>query len=86
MVDGKSPLGRAYQQRKNGNKFYRIATFYTTDEIKAHLEEAGFGDIEIVQTVFGNLDKIKEVQACREGYGKGGFVVIKAAKMPMPGR
>jgi len=32
----------------------------------------------MVQTVFGELDKIDEVQAFQEGSGKGGFVVIKA--------
>jgi SAM-dependent methyltransferase len=85
MVDEGSALGRAYRRRKNGNKFYRIATFYTTDEVEAHLKETGFGDMEIVQTVFGDLDEIKEVQTCREGHGEGGFVAIKAAKIEPPG-
>ncbi len=85
MVDEDSPLGRVYQRSKNGNKFYRVATFYTTDDVKARLEETGFGDMEIVQTVFGELDEIKEVQSCLEGFGEGGFVVIKAMKMEPPG-
>ena len=33
------------------------------------------------KTVFGNLDKIKEVQNYKKGYGEGGFVVIKAKKL-----
>jgi len=85
MVDEESPLGRSYRRMKNGNKFYRIATFYTTDDIKARLEDAGFGEMEVVQTVFGDLDEIKEVQTCREGHGEGGFVAIKATKMEPPG-
>ncbi len=80
MVDKESPLGQAYQRLKSGNEFYRIATFYSTDEVKERLEEIGFGGVEVVQTVFGGLEEIDEVQACREGYGEGGFVAIKATK------
>lgn len=85
MVDEECPLGRAYWRKKNGNKFYRFATFYSTDEVIGFLEETGFGDIEVVQTVFGDLDGIEEVQTCREGYGEGGFVAIRAMKMDPPG-
>ena len=80
MVDKESPLGRAYLRMKSGNEFYRIATFYSTDEVKERLEEIGFGGVDVVQTVFGGLEEIDEVQACREGYGEGGFVAIKATK------
>jgi hypothetical protein len=30
--------------------------------------------------VFGSLQKIHEVQKFKEGYGEGGFVVIKSIK------
>jgi hypothetical protein len=44
------------------------------------LEENGFSDIEIVQTVFGELHKIHTVQKFKEGYGEGGFVVLNTTK------
>ena len=80
LVDKNSPLGKMYEEMKEQNKFYRYATFYSTDEIRSFLIENKFHNIEIVQTVFGNLDEIKNIQLFKEGYGEGGFVVIKATK------
>ena len=81
MVDGNSSLGQTYQRIKNGSKFYSVATFYTIDDVIALLDETGFGDVKIVQTVFGDLSTIGDVQPYRDGYGVGGFVAISAMKM-----
>lgn len=78
LVDKNSPLGIIYEKLKKQNKFYRSATFYSADEVITLLEENGFSEIEIVQTIFGSLQEIQEVQKFKEGYGEGGFVVIKA--------
>jgi SAM-dependent methyltransferase len=78
FVDKESPLGHAYSIRKDANVFYKDATFYAAAELQSVLKAHGFSQIEMVQTVFGELDKIDEVQAFQEGSGKGGFVVIKA--------
>ena len=78
MVDSDSRLGRDYEKIKDQNRFYRIASFYSTDEVIHHLERNGFGEIEVVQTVFGDLRSIRQIQPFKEGYGEGGFVVIKA--------
>jgi ubiquinone/menaquinone biosynthesis C-methylase UbiE len=80
LVDKKSNLGKVYEKMKEKNKFYRIATFYSVDKVKDDLSSNGFKDIEIIQTVFGNLQKIHEVQKFKEGYGEGGFVVICATR------
>lgn len=80
LVDRKSPLGKIYEQIKEHNKFYRHATFYSTDEIKDLLIKNRFENIEVVQTVFGELSEIRNLQLFKEGYGEGGFVVIKACK------
>lgn len=80
LVDKESSLGRTYLRMKNENKFYRVATFYSTNEAIGFLEELGFADIKVVQTVFGDLDEIEEVQSYREGFGEGGFVAIRATK------
>ncbi|RMD96854.1 MAG: SAM-dependent methyltransferase [Calditrichaeota bacterium] len=81
LVDRDSPLGKFYEKMKNENVFYRVATFYSSDEVTHYLKEVGFGDIEMVQTVFGDLQSIKEIQPYKEGCGEGGFVVIKATKV-----
>jgi SAM-dependent methyltransferase len=79
IVDRNSSLGKTYEKMKEKNKFYQYATFYPTDEVKKLLEEYKFKNIEVIQTVFGNLPEIHEVQKFKEGYGEGGFVVIKAS-------
>lgn len=80
LVDRKSTLGNIYEKIKDQNRFYRYATFYSTDEIKKLLEENGFKKIEVIQTVFGELSSIRELQLFKQGYGEGGFVVINAVK------
>lgn len=80
LVDRESYLGKVYELMKKQNKFYRFATFYSVDAVKIILSENGFNNIKIIQTVFGELQEIQEVQKFKEGYGEGGFVVIKATK------
>ena len=81
LVDRSSPLGKTYEEIKNQNNFYRYATFYSTDEVKKLLEENGFRNIEVIQTVFGELPNIYNLQRFKKGYGEGGFVVINATKV-----
>jgi ubiquinone/menaquinone biosynthesis C-methylase UbiE len=78
LVDKKSNLGKVYEKMKEQNKFYRYATFYSAEEVKELLEENGFTNIEIVQTVFGELSDVKSIQQYKTEYGEGGFVVISA--------
>jgi SAM-dependent methyltransferase len=80
LVDRESSLGKVYELMKEQNKFYRFATFYSVDEVKKVLDENGFNNIKIIQTVFGELYEIRNSQMFKKGYGKGGFVVIKATK------
>ena len=81
FVDRNSLLGKIYEKMKKQNKFYRYATFYATDEVKKILQEHKFKNVEIIQTVFGELSEIHNIQLFKEGYGEGGFVVIKAERI-----
>jgi len=80
FIDRESPVGKMYQRYKNESVFYKIAKFYSVAEVVEHLSIAGFGNFSFVQTIFHNLDEIKEIEPVREGYGEGSFVVIKAIK------
>ncbi len=80
FVDKNSPLGKKYQQYKNQSVFYQEACFYSTKEIYCLLWENNFVIDHTYQTVFGEMNTIKETQNPKNGYGKGGFVVIKAIK------
>lgn len=78
LIDRNSPLGQIYLAKKQQNVFYRSATFYSTEEIISLLEQNQFTNFHTVQTVFGNLAEITAIQPFKNGYGEGGFVVIKA--------
>lgn len=80
FVDRNSSLGKFYQQHKERNVFYKIATFYSVDEIISYLKKAGFRNLTFTQTIFHTLDKIKKVETIKEGYGEGSFVVVNGMK------
>jgi len=81
IIDRESPLGRLYELKKaEGAPFYRDAVFYTPEEVRAMLEAHGFKDVRFIQTLFGPLERIEDVQEAMEGYGKGSFVVIRAER------
>ncbi|MBN2213614.1 MAG: class I SAM-dependent methyltransferase [Bacteroidales bacterium] len=80
FVDKNSPVGKIYFENKDKNVFYRDAVFYSTEEVYNFLCKTGFKIETTLQTVFGMLDAIREVQVPEKGYGKGSFIVIKAIK------
>lgn len=80
FIEKESPIGRLYQQHKAESMFYRIATFYTADEIISNLRKVGFKNFNFTQTIFHNLAEIRDIEPIEEGYGEGSFVVIRATK------
>ena len=77
-IDRESQIGQEYQAIKEENPFYRHATFYSTDELEAALETAGFGDFETRQTLFSMPDTLDEPDPVRDGTGEGSFVALRA--------
>jgi ubiquinone/menaquinone biosynthesis C-methylase UbiE len=80
FVDKNSPLGKMYLMHKDESLFYRDAVFWSTEEVYGMLDKTGFKINITLQTVFGSLDSIGNIQEPEEGYGKGSFVVIKASR------
>ena len=80
FIDKESPIGQLYQKHKDENPFYKIAIFYSVNEVTQYLKQAGFDSFHFTQTVFHNLPEIKEVEPVKEWYGDGSFVVIRAKK------
>lgn len=80
LIDRESPTGRAYERRQSKSPFYREATFHSVDEVIHSLKTVGFGHFRFVETIFRPLSEIDSIEPIREGYGKGGFVVIRAIK------
>jgi len=80
LIDKDSSIGQLYQQHKNENVFYRVATFYSVDEVVSHLKIAGFKVFNFAQTIFHSLAEIKGIEPLREGYGEGSFVIVRGVK------
>ncbi|MHA1264091.1 MAG: class I SAM-dependent methyltransferase [Candidatus Helarchaeota archaeon] len=80
FIDKNSPLGLRYQQFKHKNLFYRIATFYSVEDVCTHLKKAGFKHFDFTQTLFSNLSEIKEVEPIMKGHGQGAFILIRVGK------
>ena len=80
FVDKQSRIGKLYQLKKERSRFYGEAVFYSAAEIISYLMGAGFRDFESVQTLFGDISEVVEVQPVREGFGEGSFVVIRGFK------
>ena len=80
FVDSSSPLGKQYLRHKNESVFYKIATFYSSDEVASFLERAGFTDLQFCQTIFHGLTGIRDLEPVKGGCGEGSFVVVKAKK------
>jgi len=80
LVDKNSPLGKIYLAKKQENVFYQLADFYSSEEIISLLEKNEFKNIQTVQAVFGKLSEITATQSFKNGYGEGGFVVIRALR------
>jgi len=81
MLDEESPLGRLYEERRKESKFYRDARFYSVNQVLDWLKKLEFDNLQTVQTIFKNPDKIQSLEPIEEGFGKGLFVVISAEAM-----
>lgn len=79
MIDKDSDLGRKYEKMKESDKFYKDAHFHGVDEVVDLLRCASFHDFTFYQTLIN--PKTDEIEEPQTGYGKGGFVVIKAIKV-----
>lgn len=80
FVDRNSSLGQTYQKHKGDNPFYKVASFLTVNEVTSYLKKAGFEDFSFIQTIFHDLDHIRDVEPIKESFGEGSFVVVRAVK------
>ncbi len=84
IIDKDSFLGRFYQSKKS--VFYKQANFFGVRELADLLKVTGFSRISYYQTIYKLPNKMNSVERPRLGYGKGGFVVIRAHKSIINGR
>jgi ubiquinone/menaquinone biosynthesis C-methylase UbiE len=80
FIERDSTIGKYYESIRDDSTFYKTAVFYPADKVIGLIKDNGFQNLEITQTLFGELDSIHEIQKTKPGYGEGSFVVIKAIK------
>jgi len=80
FIDRNSALGRIYESRKDTNKFYRQARFYSADQVADCTRQAGFGELIFSQTILGLPADSLDFDMVRDGYEEGAFVVLSARK------
>lgn len=77
IVDKNTKLGAEYLQKQQNSDFYKVAKFFSSEDIIKMIESSGFKFAYAYQTLFGNSIKaIDSVQKSKQGYGEGGFVAI----------
>jgi ubiquinone/menaquinone biosynthesis C-methylase UbiE len=81
IIDKDSFLGKFYQRKKS--VFYKQARFFKVKELASLLKAKGFKKFSYYQTIFKLPEKINSVEKPKKGFGKGGFVVISAQKIPV---
>lgn len=78
IIDKDSFLGKSYKGRKG--VFYKEANFFSVDEVIELLKTLGFNRFSYYQTIFRLPEKIDTIEKPKRGFGKGGFVVIRAKR------
>ena len=79
-INKDSQLGRLYETKKEKSAFYKIATFYSSDEIIGMFDEVGIRYLESYQTLLQPLAFPEMEEEPVKGYDGGGFVVIVGNK------
>ncbi|MCD5415673.1 class I SAM-dependent methyltransferase [Candidatus Bipolaricaulota bacterium] len=76
-----SPFGELYGRIAGEDRFYRLATFYTKENVFTAMTQAGFLIDRTVQTLTGSPEQANDaVEAPTEGHAKGSFIVVRANK------
>lgn len=80
FIDRMSPLGRAYENLREEDVFYREATFFSTDDVVFFLSQAGFDEFVFRQTIFLHPAEMKGADPVEPGCGRGSFIVVRGRK------
>ncbi len=80
FLESDGQIAKRYAEERHRSDFYHKAQFYSVNRIEKLIRKTGFKKPTYNQTLFGELEDIKEVQIPREGFGQGSFVTIRAIK------
>ncbi len=77
-INKDSSWGKLYDAKRKKSEFYKLATFYSSNEIIEMLDGVGIRYSESYQTLLHLTTEIEEEP--EKGFDKGGFVVIAGMK------
>lgn len=80
IVDRNSPIGQKYVTHQHESVFYKLATFFSVDEVVTVMRQSGFTDFRFRQTIFSSLSETKKDEPVTPGYGEGSFVAMRGRK------
>ncbi len=78
IIDKNSEMGKEYISKES--PFYKSATFFSSGEMLSLLSSSGFGNFEVLQTLFESYKNLEHIDKIEKGYGRGSFVAVKAQK------
>ena len=78
LIDKTSQLGRAIEDNQNEGTFYENAALHSPEDVTEALKNARFHSFTYWQTLTDVRGE--QIESPQQGYGEGGFVVIKAIK------
>jgi len=81
FIDKDSALGQLYESRKDTDKFYKEAHFYSVPEIVALVRQVGLGELQFCQTIIGFPNHSATAYPVCAGYSEGAFVAVSAIKL-----
>lgn len=81
MFDRNSDWGKYYERKRAQSKYYKFFHFFSPEEILQIFKYIPVEFKDAVQTLFHPPPDIEEIEEPREGYGQGGFVLLKAIKI-----
>ncbi len=79
-INKDSWLGQFYEDKRNKSEFYRLATFYSSNEIIEMFDRVGIRYLESYQTLMPLSTATEMLEETEKGLDKGGFVVIVGVK------
>ncbi len=80
FIDRESSLGKMYEAKKEESAFYKLASFFSADEVVWHLRQAGFENLIFNQTIFEITGKTENKASVKPGYGEGSFMVVRGKR------
>ncbi len=81
LVDKMSFLGKFYRQKES--IFYKKANFFSISSLTRLLNSQGFSNLFFHQTIFSLPSELNKADSIKNGFGKGGFVVVGARNVSL---